>query len=602
MWKEHHPETIVAVTAATHISNGPIVGADPGYFVILLNMYGTPQPEYTALDLIHWDVCFALKKMQEQIAAGTYKRLLISADRPFLNVTAATTYLEAVQIANHTRLRDLTEKTETIINLHNEEFKTLENSMGDQNVGYAFSTAGGGFLSISCEIECLRIRGKDVSTVIAHGDNYKDFALNNYFEIYSSQEFAHRCNALHNVITAFFSEEDLNHSNVRAQSQSNMQTQHPLSEIEEYYLASLYHKTKDNPAAGFRADTIAQAIGLKPSEVAPLQYQLIESGYMKSVPGAKRVALSGLGMRVAQAILKDLETIVVTVFDGHAIPVESVMLYRYMYYYRLSTLPSNQYKSITVGISDFVQMYDWKLSFSPGGSAESILLLHARDKIMQDVIADNVPDEQTVKILQQDLPNLPTYQPSDAPPMKDAEFYVFRRVRPRLPQPPTHRSVPDLIVETRTAINLLFKKKHDKILLKFTQEENLLDLSKGAHTKEELNTRVISLGSTAGEMDVDLLRTLTGEADTQVRSIQLLKKLLVSLDPGVETHIKTLQNIATVRNGYPAHKDKPETIKAYDALGLTYPVTDYSATWQTLLRHYLAALQGINDTIQQKYA
>lgn len=564
-------------------------------------MYGTPQPEYTALDLIHWDVCFALKKMQEQVNNGTYKRLLISSDRPFLNVAAATTYLETVQIANHSRLRDLTQKTETIINLHNEEFQALENGMGDQNVGYAFDTAGGGFLSISCEIECLYIRGKDVSTVIAHGDNYKDFALNNYFEIYSSQEFAHRCSALNNVITAFFSEEDLNHS-IRSQSQSNMQIQHPLSDIEEYYLATLYHKTKDNPAAGARGDTIAQTVGLKPSDAAPLLYQLMESGYLKSVPGAKRVALSGLGMRIAQEILKDLQTIVVTVLDGHAIPIESVMLYRYMYFYHLSTQPSNQYKSITVGISDYVQMYNWKLSFAAGGSAESILLLHARDKIIKDVIADDILDEQTVKILQQDLPNLPSYQPSDAPPMKGAEFYVYRRVRPRLPQPPTHRSVPDLIVETRAAINLVFKKKHNKPLLKFTQEENLMDLSKGAQTKEEFNTRVISLGSTAGEMDVDLLRTLTGETDTQVRSIQLLRKLLAPLDPGAEPHIKTLQNIAAVRNGYPAHKDKPDTVKAYDALGLTYPVSDYSATWQTLLRHYLAALQGINDIIQKKYA
>jgi hypothetical protein len=565
-------------------------------------MIRTAQPEYTALDLIHWDVCLSLRKLNEQLRAGIYQRLLISSDRPFLNVAAATTYLETVPIANPARLRDLVNKMKTIIDLHNEEFEVLENSMSDKNAGYAFHTFGGGFLSINCEIECLVIRGKDFHTVIPGGDNYEDFALNNRFDIYSSQEFAYRCAAQLNVITAFFTEEQLQPNTVKQQPISNMQVRHLFSEIEEHYLSALYHKTKTDPGAGFNPTTIAQAIGLMPADLPALRYQLEEFGFLKTLSGTNRIALTGSGIKAAREVEKDHEVITVTMLNGHAIPMESVALYRYLYYYQLSTLPPNQFKSITVGISDFVQDYHWHLSFVPGGSAERILMLYARDKIIRDVLAGNVPNEQTIKILQHDLPNLPTYKSSDAPAFKNAEFFVYKRIRERLPAHPTHRSVPDLIIETRQAINMIFKAKHKKNLMNVMQEENISDLHKDAKSKEEFNTRIASLGSTAGEMNVDLLRTITGETDTEIRSIQLLKKLLVPLDPAVEVHIKTLQNITTVRNGYPAHKDKPDTLKAYDALGLTFPVSDYSAAWQALLLRYLTALQGINQVIKQKYA
>ncbi|MDO6431536.1 hypothetical protein Q4E93_13105 [Flavitalea sp. BT771] len=566
-------------------------------------MMGTPQPEFTPLDLIHWDVCFALKKLREQVAANTYKRLLINSDRPFLNIAAATTYFETVAIANTSRIRDLAKKTVAVIDLHNLEFEALENDMSNQNVGYALGTMDGGFLSISCEIECVYIRGKDVHYVVAADENYKDFAANNTFEIFSSQEFANRCAALHNVITAFYSEEELQRP-VRIQPHlSNMQANHPIIETEEHFLTALYDKTKSNPEAGFSPNHIAQAIGLHLAELPAFQYQLQEYGYIRKIAGTKLVSLTGAGIRIAREAVRNYQVTVITVLNGQAIPMESKSLYRYIYFYRLSTqAPSEPYKSITVGISDFVQMYDWKLSFAAGGSAESILLLHGRDKIMRDIQDGTIVDEQTIEIMQNDLPHLPKYTPSDAPAMKGAEFYVHKRVRPVLPAAPTHRNIPDLIVEIRKAINLVFKKKHKEYLLEFTQEENLSDLFKDAQTKEEFNTRIISLGSTVGEMNVDLLRSLTGITDSNIRSIQLLRTLLSPLDPAVEPHIKTLQNIAAVRNGYPAHQDKPDTLKAYDALGLTFPVTDYSASWKTLQHHYLTALQGINEVIQQKYA
>jgi hypothetical protein len=381
-----------------------------------------------------------------------------------------------------------------------------------------------------------------------------------------------------------------------------MQANSPLTEKEEHFLATLYHKTKANPEAGSDPVNIGQSIGLLPNDLPSIQYQLQESGYIRKITGSKRVCLTGTGIKTGQAVFNDYQTTIITVLNGHAIPIESRMLYRYIYYYQLSTQPTvNTYKSITVGISDFVQMFNWKLSFEAGGSAEHLLLLYARDKLIQDIQTGVPADEQTVEIMQNDLPNLPKYSPSDAPAIKGAEFYIFKRIRQESLAIPTHRSVPDLIVETRKMINLIFKKKHKEYLLGITQEENLTDLFKDAYSKEEFNTRLISLGSTVGEMNVSLLRTLTSITDTQIRSIQLLKALLMPLEPTVEPHIKTLQNLATVRNGYPAHQDKPDTLKAYQALSISYPVTDYSASWKALLVHYLTALQGINDVIQKNY-
>jgi hypothetical protein len=565
-------------------------------------MRGTAHPEFSVMDLIHWDVCFVLQKLREQVTSCTFKRLLINSDRPFLNVSGATTYLETTEIANTARLRDLVDRTVSVIELHNNDFKELENTAWNREITYNLTTSNGGFLSINCEIECLSIRGKDVIHTIATRKSYQDFALNNSFEIYSSQEFAYSCAALLNVITAFYSEDELRRSEKKQSETFIMQPTNPLTQTEEHFLATLYHKTKADPEAGADPLKIGQAIGLLPGDLPPLQYQLQESGIIKKNAGSWRVCLTGTGMRVALAAIKDYQATIITILDGHAIPIESRMLYRYMYYYRLSTQPlTDPSKSITVGISDFVQMYDWKLSFAAGGSAEHVLLLHARDKLIRDLQTGLPVDEQTVEIMQKDLPNLPKYSPSDAPAMKGAQFYVYKRIRQPLRTVDTHGGVPDLIVETRKMINLVFKQKHKEYLLELTQEENLTDLFKDAQTKEEFSTRLISLGSTVGEMNVALLRTLTGITDTQIRSIQLLKALLLKLDLTVEAHIKTLQHLSTARNGYPAHKDKPETLRAYQALGIPYPVTDYSVTWKALLVHYLTALQGINDVIQKKY-
>ena len=576
--------------------------ASQRYSVILLQMSEASNPEFNAIDLIHWDVCFALRKLREQAASGTYKRLLINSDRPFLNVSGTTSYLEAVAIANPARLRDLIDKSNAVIELNNNEFDALENTSSNGKVSYNLATASGGLLSINCEIECLYIRGKEVLYAIATRKNFEDFSLNNSFAIYSSQEFARNCAALHNVVTAFYSENELRRSEKKQSQSSIMQATNPLTEKEQHFLATLYHKTKSNPEAGADPVNIGQAVCLPPGELSTFQYQLQESGFIKQITGSRQVCLTGAAMRMALAALKDYQATIITILNGHAIPIESKMLYRYIYFYRLSTQASTDpYKSITVGISDFVQMYDWKLSFAAGGSAESVLLLHARDKLMLDIQTGVPSDEQTVEIMQKDLPSLPKYSPSDAPVMKGAEFYVYKRIRQPLPTIPTHRSVPDLIVETRKMINLVFKKKHNEYLLELAQEENLTDLFKDAHTKEEFNTRLISLGSTVGEMNVDLLRTLTGITDTQIRSIQLLKALLIPLALTAGAHIKTLQNLAIVRNGYPAHQDKPDTLKAYNDLGIPYPVTDYSVSWKALLVHYLTALQGINNGIQNKY-
>ncbi|HWK03620.1 MAG TPA: hypothetical protein VNS58_08305 [Puia sp.] len=542
-------------------------------------------------------MCFALKKLKEQVSSKTYKRLLIDADRPLLDAAGMTTYLETTRIEHGARLHDIFERSGSILELHNTTFQELENGASSQGVGYGLETVNGGFLNISGEIECLYIRGKDFHSVIPNKEHYEEFARNNQFDLYSSREFARECADILNVITAFYSEEQILHMGKKILQQSSTHITHHLMEIEEQYLSTLYSKTKNDPEAGADPRAIAQAIGLNTADLPAFQYQLQEAGYIRKHKDGRRISITGSGMRIAKEILQCYQATIVTVTNGHPVPMGSRMLYSYLYFYRLSTQdPGENNKSIMIGISDFVQRR-WTLSFQPGGSAEGILLLYARDVLIEKIQAGTLTDDEKFEIMIKDLDHLPPYAAPDGIPMKGAEFFIYKKIKER-PSVSSAHHIPDIIVQIRQAINILFKKKHKDELLSFTQEENLSDLFKDAHTKEEFNTRVTSLGSTAGEMNIDLLRNLTGITDTQIRSIQLLKALLMPLDPTVEPHIKIFQNLASIRNGYPAHKDKPDTLKAYAALGITYPVTDFSGSWKSLLSQYLTALQGIKEVIE----
>ena len=97
-----------------------------------------------------------------------------------------------------------------------------------------------------------------------------------------------------------------------------------------------------------------------------------------------------------------------------------------------------------------------------------------------------------------------------------------------------------------------------ELLLTLPQERNLVDFFKTANSGDEFGMRVISLGSSAREMNLGMLRSLTQITDPKMGSVQLLKHFLNSRMKEPDSIIKPLQCFGRLRSGYPTHADQAD--------------------------------------------
>jgi hypothetical protein len=146
----------------------------------------------------------------------------------------------------------------------------------------------------------------------------------------------------------------------------------------------------------------------------------------------------------------------------------------------------------------------------------------------------------------------------------------------------------------------LFKAKYKEELFLHPEIQNILDLHKEVDTEEAFYTRIASLATTVGDMNLIILRKVANPIDNQVRSVSLLSLFIHSLTTDSAAIIQPMKNIIIIRNAYPNHKDKKETIDAYRELGITPPVIHYSEAWRLILYAYWQALDALKELFLQK--
>jgi len=129
----------------------------------------------------------------------------------------------------------------------------------------------------------------------------------------------------------------------------------------------------------------------------------------------------------------------------------------------------------------------------------------------------------------------------------------------------------------------------------------LFDFFKNANTEEEFSHRVASLGQVSQRLNVVILKSLTQETNTDIKSIQLLDKFLTGIGKQSKEITETLRNLSRVRQGYPTHTDMSGNIAALDYFGISYPVKDYESAWQTLLKSYYSALDKLRQILIEVY-
>lgn len=150
------------------------------------------------------------------------------------------------------------------------------------------------------------------------------------------------------------------------------------------------------------------------------------------------------------------------------------------------------------------------------------------------------------------------------------------------------------IIDLRDNINALFHQKHGEKLIMIVEERDILQFFRDAASQEEFLFRLCALSNAATNLNVFVLRKITGIKETKLKSISLLEAYLKQNNIYDETIISTFRNINKMRQSYPVHGDRVEgVLDAHTYFKIEYPVKDFSNAWRSLLLNYLDALQRL---------
>ncbi|MBC8491627.1 MAG: hypothetical protein H8D42_03615 [Candidatus Marinimicrobia bacterium] len=157
------------------------------------------------------------------------------------------------------------------------------------------------------------------------------------------------------------------------------------------------------------------------------------------------------------------------------------------------------------------------------------------------------------------------------------------------------------IIENRDYINSISKEYFGDILFVLKAERDILQLFKESNSEEEFVYRLSSLKNLATNINLKLLREITGIQDKEKKSISLLEELLKPFDGYDDKIILVLRNINRLRQCYPIHGDDVKGVKeSLSFFSLDYPISDYEEAWKKILVSYSDILKKIFDIIVRK--
>ncbi len=155
------------------------------------------------------------------------------------------------------------------------------------------------------------------------------------------------------------------------------------------------------------------------------------------------------------------------------------------------------------------------------------------------------------------------------------------------------------IIDTRDNINAVFDQSHGEKLLLLGEERDLLQFFRPVTMPEEFFYRVCALANVATRLNVEKLRILTGNNNSEDKSVTLLEQYLAQEKIEAPDLIAVLRAINKLRQGYPVHGDRSRgVLEAHDFFGLDYPVSDHEAAWLTLISRYRDSLTGLLEALK----
>lgn len=360
------------------------------------------------------------------------------------------------------------------------------------------------------------------------------------------------------------------------------------------YITTLYLKSRNNFRNGFDQKQTGKLAGVSINDVPNITHYLSGKRLIDTGGGyGDNVVLSPEGIEYVENLQKGKEFKIIKFKEARFIQPPTRRVQGFIFTYSITDETGKiENKSVGVYASDILTMA-WQLPFhEKQKDAEKILLQFAKNKVIEKLKEGTLLDHEEMDLMMASQPPECPYKSEELVETALAEYQVEMSSKPLMEEIKENK-LAAAIIELRDRINAIFEKQHRERLLLLNQERNLLDFFKTATTEEEFMFRLSSLAEISRNFNVPVLRKLTGEQETQIRSVALLERYLTLINKPSKDVIDTLRQFGKIRQGYPAHQDVPDVIKGYQHFGLKYPVEDFEQAWTTLLNHYLVALEKL---------
>jgi hypothetical protein len=150
------------------------------------------------------------------------------------------------------------------------------------------------------------------------------------------------------------------------------------------------------------------------------------------------------------------------------------------------------------------------------------------------------------------------------------------------------------IINARDNINAIFKEAFKEPLLILSEERSIFQLMREANTTEEFSYCATSLAGMAVDLNVPVLRKLTGIQNNEIKSVALLEEFLEQKGINTRDIIPVLRNLNAARQGFPVHGDKAKGVmSAFKFFSIEYPINNYKEAWLKLMNAYLTVLEKL---------
>ncbi|GAI52491.1 unnamed protein product, partial [marine sediment metagenome] len=210
---------------------------------------------------------------------------------------------------------------------------------------------------------------------------------------------------------------------------------------------------------------------------------------------------------------------------------------------------------LVVGITRELN-YNWRLSHK---DLIKVLFEFGKRHIIQKIKDRTLAESEELLLTTSNSADNCPFDPSRIPNPNGARFEV-EITNERIMDNPDFQQLAASIIDTRDNINAIFHQKHKQKLLGLVEERDLLQFFRDATSQEEFLFRLCALKNAVTNLNIKMLRQLTGVNDFQIRSIGLLKIYLQQLGSFDSSIIETFMHINRLRQGYPIHGDRVDGV------------------------------------------